>query len=59
MYTTQRIKSEDIINVPSRKPRNRHLFEVMVGRVGGRMHNPKDHNRQRDKRELRRLVNEE
>ena len=58
MYTTHRPKDEDTIKVPSQKPRSRHLHEVMAGRAGGRMTSPKDHNRQREKRELRRLVNE-
>ena len=60
MYTTQqRSDDENTIKISRQKPRNHQLFVVMVGRVGGRMHSPKDRNRQQEKRELRRLVQED
>ena len=59
MYTTQRPEGDkNIIVISCQKPRNHHLFKVMVARAGGRMQNPKDSNRRQEKQELRRMINE-
>lgn len=53
------MKSNDPIIVPVQKPRNKHGNDVLMSRPAGRMKSVRDHNRQRDKREARRLANED
>lgn len=43
------------ITVPNRKPRAKHLNEVLLSKNGGRMHSPKDRSRVREKEQLRRM----
>lgn len=49
----------DPIKIPSLKPRNKHLNDVLVSRHGGRMRSRKDRLRSKEKieqkQELRRL----
>lgn len=53
------MKSNDTIIVPVQKPRNKHGNEVLLTRPAGRMKSERDHNRQRDKRETKRLAYED
>lgn len=39
----------DKLFIPIAKPRAKHLHEVLVSRVGGRMKSPRDYNRQQEK----------
>jgi hypothetical protein len=56
MYKTkQHTKDDDAIIIEPLKPRNKHLNDVLLSRPGGRMKSPKDHSRQKEKQELRRL----
>jgi hypothetical protein len=59
MYTTRRNdEDENTIKVSHLKPRNKHLNDVLLSRQGGRMKNPKDHSRMKEKQKLRRLTAE-
>lgn len=60
MYTTK-LKDEDenLIEIPRSKPRNKHLNEVLLSRPGGRMKNPKDRSRSKEKQDLRRQTFED
>lgn len=44
--------------VPTLKPRARHLNEVLMGRSGGPMKNPKNPSRQHQKQQLQRTIND-
>jgi hypothetical protein len=48
----------DVIRIPRKKPRVKNLNEALVDLGGGRMKNPKDRSRAREKQELRTLLQE-
>ena len=54
MYTTQRPKDEDRIEVRLSKPRNKQLHDVLSTRRGGRMQDEKRQSRNHLKQALRR-----
>lgn len=55
MHTLRNDEDENTIKVPRSKLRNKRLNDVLLSRPGGRMKNPKDHSRMKEKQELRRM----
>lgn len=50
--------SHKIIIPKSKKPRAKELNEVLMSRPGGKMKNPKDISRAKNKQELKKLLDE-